>query len=348
MNLAVDNLVPQARRVLSIKVPSALLGSLFILNCTTPIPEPRPIPIPSQVSRQMVGPAILAALQLPGGPKSRGVWLPEETEGDKVLAGYHQGPYYLQVGLGISDNEISFTILGSKNLRQTKGRIHRTVGIWLSDLRLNVQREISHLAFSFPGAGRSDQSDNSAKPSRFDSEISPFLDAVVVIRSGTRLGTGFFISENGLLVTNAHVIGRKQSATISLHDGSVAMASVISIHPEVDLAFLHAELDHTAHLILARTDEIEVAANVIAIGSPQGLEASVTRGIISSVRHHNGVQIIQTDAAINAGNSGGPLLKLVSGKVVGVNSFTLRGENEGLNFAISVAEIRGRIPAQLD
>jgi putative serine protease PepD len=161
---------------------------------------------------------------------------------------------------------------------------------------------------------------------------------------GVAQGSGFVYDEAGHVITNQHVVGDAQSASVRFPDGSVHDAEVVGTDPSTDLAVLR--VDAPASLLepleLANSDELAVGDGVIAIGSPYGLDQSVTAGIVSALHREisapNNFAIddaIQTDAAINHGNSGGPLLDL-SGRVVGVNAQieSESGGNDGVGFAI--------------
>jgi putative serine protease PepD len=161
---------------------------------------------------------------------------------------------------------------------------------------------------------------------------------------GVAQGSGFVYDEAGHVITNQHVVGDAQSASVRFPDGSVHDAEVVGTDPSTDLAVLR--VDAPASLLepleLANSDELAVGDSVIAIGSPYGLDQSVTAGIVSALHREisapNDFAIddaIQTDAAINHGNSGGPLLDL-SGRVVGVNAQieSESGGNDGVGFAI--------------
>jgi serine protease Do len=165
-------------------------------------------------------------------------------------------------------------------------------------------------------------------------------------RSG--IGSGFVISSDGYIVTNNHVVDNANSVTVRLTDRREFEATVIGTDPRSDLALLKIEADALATLSLGRQDDIEVGQWVLAIGSPFGLDFSVTAGIVSAMgrslpteRGENYVPFIQTDVAINPGNSGGPLFNL-AGEVIGVNSqiFTRSGGSIGLSFAIPVNVVR--------
>lgn len=165
-------------------------------------------------------------------------------------------------------------------------------------------------------------------------------------RSG--IGSGFVISSDGYIVTNNHVVDNANSVTVRLTDRREFEATVIGTDPRSDLALLKIEADALATLSLGHQDDIEVGQWVLAIGSPFGLDFSVTAGIVSAMgrslpteRGENYVPFIQTDVAINPGNSGGPLFNL-AGEVIGVNSqiFTRSGGSIGLSFAIPVNVVR--------
>jgi serine protease Do len=161
-------------------------------------------------------------------------------------------------------------------------------------------------------------------------------------------GSGFLISADGYIVTNNHVVEGASSVVVRLSDRREFDAQVIGTDPRSDLAVLKVEGSKLPLLELADNGDLEVGEWVLAIGSPFGLDYSVTAGIVSAKgrslpteRNENYVPFIQTDVAINPGNSGGPLFNL-AGEVVGVNSqiFTRSGGSIGLSFAIPVSVVR--------
>lgn len=164
----------------------------------------------------------------------------------------------------------------------------------------------------------------------------------------TGMGSGFIISRDGYIVTNNHVVEDATGVLVRLSDRREFDAEIIGTDPRSDLALLRVEAKNLPVLTLAKEDELEVGEWVLAIGSPFGLDYSVTAGIVSAMgrslpteRNENYVPFIQTDVAINPGNSGGPLFNL-DGEVVGVNSqiFTRSGGSIGLSFAIPVSVVR--------
>ena len=136
--------------------------------------------------------------------------------------------------------------------------------------------------------------------------LDGLLDAVVTISAGGRGGSGFFIGSNGLLVTNAHVVEGAAKIIVRTRTKESFLANVLKLAPQDDLALLTVSGAHVKGLRLAEADHTEVGVDVIAIGSPLGLEGTVTRGIVSGLRKFDGIPYLQIDAAINPGNSGGP------------------------------------------
>jgi S1-C subfamily serine protease len=173
------------------------------------------------------------------------------------------------------------------------------------------------------------------------SKYDDLLDAVVVVSVRKREGSGFFINSDGFIVTNAHVVGEHNSASIKLRTGESLTASVIDTDEEADLALLRVDLEPSPYIPLGQHKNAGIGTDVIAIGTPFGLEWSVSEGIVSAIRQTGETTLLQTDAAVNKGNSGGPLVNLNTRRVIGVNTFGFKKElSEGLNFAVSVSEVR--------
>jgi hypothetical protein len=172
--------------------------------------------------------------------------------------------------------------------------------------------------------------------------VSP---CVVVIHgktdSGDVLGSGFIISKDGKIVTNLHVIREMKTATVQLANGKIFDSmSVLATDQRRDLAVIHIAGFDLAALELGNSNSVVVGEPVVVVGSPQGLEGTVTAGILSSVRDSgDGFKVLQTDAAVNSGDSGGPLVNS-KGQAIGVVSFKLRSA-EGLNFAIPINYLKG-------
>jgi putative serine protease PepD len=175
--------------------------------------------------------------------------------------------------------------------------------------------------------------------------------------SGQAQGSGFVYDTNGHIVTNEHVVDGATSVTVMLANGKRYTAKVVGTDASTDLAVLKidAPASQLHPLALADSSSLAVGAGVVAIGSPFGLQGTVTSGIVSALHREieapNNFTIqdaIQTDAAINHGNSGGPLLDL-QGRVIGVNAQIKSdsGGNEGVGFAIPSNTVRSVVSAIL-
>jgi S1-C subfamily serine protease len=183
---------------------------------------------------------------------------------------------------------------------------------------------------------------------RRKSKYDALLDAVVKIRTADGFGSGFFITGNGLIVTNRHVVGDERTVSVKTRDGAVTLGQVTARDSEDDLALVRVQGRHDAFLRLSNGEDAGIGNDVIAIGTPEGLDWSVTRGIVSALRSDRIGHLIQTDAAINHGNSGGPLIDLSSGLVIGVNTLGVRKDiAEGLNFAVSSEDVLRRFGTQI-
>lgn len=172
--------------------------------------------------------------------------------------------------------------------------------------------------------------------------VQKTLPAIVVVRTPEGSGSGFFILDSGIIVTNKHVVGSSQKVTIVTSKGESLESKSVFIHPTKDLALIKVQGSSFPFIPIANPASVNVGADVVAIGSPgvggTTLQNTVTKGIISSFRQlESDGLILQTDVAINPGNSGGPLLN-TKGEVVGVNTFKVVGR-EGLGFSVFASEI---------
>ena len=165
------------------------------------------------------------------------------------------------------------------------------------------------------------------------------------------IGSGFIISPDGTILTNAHVVKDASEVTVKLTDRREFKAKVIGVDPQTDIAVLKIDANNLPSVKLGDSKNLEVGNWVVAIGSPYGFENSVTSGIVSatsrSLPDGTYVPFIQTDVAVNPGNSGGPLFNL-QGEVVGINSqiYSRSGGYQGLSFAIPI-DTAMQVKAQL-
>jgi hypothetical protein len=167
--------------------------------------------------------------------------------------------------------------------------------------------------------------------------------AVVLLKSPSGQGSGFFISDTGVIATNAHVAKGQEALTAILPTGQQLEAKVVYIDPDIDFALVKTEGSGFPHLTLADLATVRQGQTVIAIGNPGlGIPFSVTKGIVSAIGRKSDAARgtwIQTDAAINPGNSGGPLLNGY-GEVVGINtSKIVRIGFQSISFALSATDL---------
>ena len=186
-----------------------------------------------------------------------------------------------------------------------------------------------------PASGLLEIPDSAEPVAAIAAHVAP---AVVQIETETGVGSGVIYHASGLILTAAHVVDTASEVTVRLFDGRTVAGTVVGLHAETDVAVVRIVGETnlpTAELAVGI--DPRVGSLAVALGSPFGLDQTVTAGVVSAVRTIGGVGMVQTDAAINPGNSGGPLVDRL-GRVIGINDqiFTQSGSNEGVGFAISI------------
>ncbi len=176
--------------------------------------------------------------------------------------------------------------------------------------------------------------------------------AVVHIRVGARgaNGSGVIVSPEGYILTNNHVASAANELRVKLSDGRQLMARRVGVDTRTDLALIKIEAQKLPYATLGDSSKLEQGEWVIALGSPFGLEQTMTAGIVSAIGRKFGGpydNYIQTDASINPGNSGGPLVNM-NGEVIGINTsiYSRSGGSEGVGFAVP-SNIARRVKDQM-
>ena len=160
------------------------------------------------------------------------------------------------------------------------------------------------------------------------------------------MGSGFVVSNDGLIITNAHVVEGSEEVEVTLKDGRTFKGEVMGVDSLTDVGVIKIEASDLPAVAIADSDSLQPGESAIAIGNPLGLDNTVTTGIVSATGRSSAqvgvgdkrINFIQTDAAINPGNSGGPLLN-AKGEVIGVNTAIIQGA-QGLGFAIPINQAR--------
>jgi len=192
----------------------------------------------------------------------------------------------------------------------------------------------------FPGCSSTDTPQNVA------AKVSPAV-VWIEVEYGTfsSSGTGMIITPDGYVLTNEHVVSEGYYATINLPDKGSVEAEILYRDPKLDIAILKCTGGNYPVVTLGSETESMLGEDVVALGYPSAAElgdsVSLSKGIVSAFRTIEGISYIQTDASLNPGSSGGPLVNL-RGEVIGMNTWKLR-EGEGINFAIDLNNIKWRV-----
>ena len=232
----------------------------------------------------------------------------------------------------ISENEAETnqnfnTVNQNIGLLDTELKVAKTKVDALSESLSSTQKSLSETQSSLEEQINALRAKTSAD---FSGIIEDTVRSVVSIQTNAAQGTGFIITEDGYVVTNAHVLGGARYANAVTAKQEAKPMTLIGYSSTADLALLKIAGEYNK-LEFADSDEVRVGEKVIAIGNPYGLSFSVSEGIVSATgRETAGYEgeYIQTDAALNAGNSGGPLIN-TEGKVIGINNFKIEGDNIG-------------------
>ena len=235
--------------------------------------------------------------------------------------------YVLFARMELNYNKLSDQITGLQTDTQVK----------LNDLTENAMKTKEELGTLGIQLGSMDEEFSLLKASAsadFSGIIEDAVKSVVTIRTDVGQGTGFIITKDGFIVTNAHILSGGSRINAITYDQKVIDAQLVGYDALFDIAILKIEGDYNV-LTFANSEDIQIGEKVIAIGNPLGLQFSVSEGIVSAV-HREGISelnsYIQTDAALNPGNSGGPLINK-NGEVIGINNFKIN-TGESLGFAL--------------
>ena len=259
-----------------------------------------------------------------------------------------QHPMIARISLsGYSTRELQMTE-GPMNWVSLKGHNHGEY--WLLKVnRFHVDLDpiskmfIGTINADIPKPGEAQgRVDLSAEPSLQD-VIERAKPAVVRLKGLAKSGSGFFVTEKGVIATNAHLARGENSLLVLLASGQQLTAKIVHIDPDRDIALLKVEGDDFPCLTLAATSNVRPGETVLAVGNPGGgMPFTVTKGIVSAVGKFSAAGPglwIQTDASLNPGNSGGPLLNS-TGEVIGINTLKLERRNvSGINFALSATDL---------
>jgi len=199
-------------------------------------------------------------------------------------------------------------------------------------------RRVVSQAIAQPSAPQAALTGEEQNVIRVARQVTPAVVSIVVPNYGS--GSGAIIRRDGMILTNAHVVGTARTVQVGLADGRKVTGDVLGRDVGLDVAVVRIPITDAPVAALGNSDQLQVGQIAIAVGNPLGLERTVTTGVVSALnrpaRESGGETFIQTDAAISPGNSGGPLVDS-RGAVIGINSAELLGQGvQGLGFAIPI------------
>jgi len=205
----------------------------------------------------------------------------------------------------------------------------------LSDLKIQSEKQVSELQNTIDNLKLENQD--------FSQVIEDSIPAVVSIQTDVGKGSGFIVESDGYIVTNYHVIKGANAGGVLTSNGNKHQIRIVGFSEDSDIAVLKINGTNFRKLRFGDSSQAKVGQKVIAIGSPAGLDFTVTQGIISATgrKDAKGNQFIQIDVAINPGNSGGPLID-ANGKVLGVATLKVK-DFEGLGFALESNQVSSNV-----
>jgi serine protease Do len=265
-----------------------------------------------------------------------------------VLGKLLEHPMRARVSLpGYVTREMDLTY-GPMQRENTTGRVRTVYYLLKSD---HFQFDLQKVSDTFTGGVETTSSGKAHRVLRAELSVEEIArratPAVLLLRGAQKAGTGFLITETGVIVTNAHVVRGETSMAAVSAGGTERAARVVYLDAELDVALLKIEGAGLPHLVLADLSTVAPGQTVVAIGNPgNGLPNTVTKGIVSAVGPNpelGGGTWVQTDAAINPGNSGGPLLN-TAGEVIGMNTAKATqvpggAPVQGIGFALSSTDV---------
>jgi len=235
-------------------------------------------------------------------------------------------------------NQISLLkIQLNSQLNSTKNELDEKINTNNADIQSKISQLTDNLMKTQTDIGSLGTQISSIKAktsSDFSGIIEKAINSVVSIKTNAAQGTGFIISPDGYVITNAHVLSRARYADAITSNQEIRPMDLIGYNLTLDIALLKIDGDYE-YLGLGDSNNVRVGEKVIAIGNPLGLSFSVSEGIVSGVEREGSNNLpyyIQTDAALNPGNSGGPLIG-TDGEVIGINNFKIAG-GENIGFAL--------------
>jgi len=214
----------------------------------------------------------------------------------------------------------------------------------VSDNLLSLENESTFLNSQFGSLDTEMTKLKASASSDFSGIIDDAIKSVVTIKTDTGQGSGFVIASGGYVVTNEHVMANATAATVITYDGKSHRVSLVGDDANMDIALLKIDDTSYSPIELEDSNNVQIGEKVIAIGNPLGLQFSVSEGIVSAVNREGENKLdayIQTDASLNPGNSGGPLID-TNGKVIGINNFKI-SDSENIGFALESDYIKSTV-----